>query len=119
MIYELTEPQYNKIVRFWKYINAIEEQLHNHKKTIYAYLGYTNLYNNEINWNSHDVMRAENDLLEQDEISVHSSELLSKLDYYNNEYEKYINSIGFELGDRLQSETLFQLLNMGIAIDDY
>lgn len=119
MIYELTEPQYNKIVRFWKYIDAIEKQLNKHKKTINEYLGYTNLYKNEINWNSYDVIAAENELLEQDEISVHSSELLSKLNYYNSEYEKYINSIGFELCDHSQSETLFQLLNMGIIIDDY
>ena len=119
MIYELTEQQYNKIVRFWKYIDNIEKQLNKHMKTINEYLGYNNSYDNSINWNSHDVMRAENELLEQDEIYIHSSELLSKLDYYNCEYEKYINSIGFELGDHSQSETLFQLLNMGIIIDDY
>ena len=119
MIYELTEPQYNKILRFWKYIDAIEKQINKHKKTINEYLGYDNSYDNSIIWNSHDVIRAENELLEQDEIFVHSSELLSKLNYYNSEYEKYINSIGFELGDRSQSETLFQLLNMGIIIDDY
>ena len=116
MIYELTEQQYNKIVRFWKYIDNIEKQLNNHMKTINEYLGYND---NIINWNSRDVMSAENDLLEQDEISIHSSILLSKLDYYNCEYEKYINSIGFEFGDHSQSEPLFQLLNMGIVIDDY
>lgn len=116
MIYELTEQQYNKIVRFWKYIDHIEKQLNKHKKIIHEYLGYND---NSINWNSQDVMRAENDLFEQDEITIHSSELLSKLNYYNSEYEKYIQSIGFKLGDYSQSETLFQLLNFGIIIDDY
>lgn len=119
MIYELTEQQYNKIVRFWKYINNIEKELNNLKIIINDHLGYSNVYDDGFNWKCHETMYAENELYEQEIISTRSLDLLSKLDYYNNQYESYVNSIGFELGDYRQSETLFQLLNNGIVIDDY
>lgn len=117
MINELTEQQYNKILRFWKHIKNIEKQLDELEPIICNYMGYSEA--DEINWKGYEVSRAEHDLYEQDMISTKSSELLSKLDYYNNEYVAYINSIGFVLGDYSQSEILFQLLNHGIIIDAY
>lgn len=119
MIYELSEQQYNKVVRFWKHINNIEKKLKILKIIISEFLGYCEYDYDEINWNDYNVMDAENTLYEQEIISTKSSELLSQLAYYENEYKKYINSIGFELGNYSQSETLFQLLNTGIVIDDY
>jgi hypothetical protein len=119
MIYELSEQQYNKVVRFWKHINNIEKKLKKLQTAIYNFLGYCNYYDYGINWNDYNVMYAENTLYEQEIISTKSADLLSQLAYYENEYKKYINSIGFELGNYSQSETLFQLLNTGIVIDDY
>ncbi len=43
--------------------------------------------------------------------------LRGKLNYHQQEYEKYINYIGFKLNDRTYDETLFNLLNNGIVLD--
>ena len=44
-------------------------------------------------------------------------EIKSKLNYYQQEYEKYLDSIGLELNDRTYDEILFNLLNNGIILD--
>lgn len=118
MIHELSKKQYNKVVRFWKHINHIKKQLKILKIIISEYLGYCDYDYDEINWNSYEVMDAENILYEKEIIPTKSSEFLSQLAYYETEYEKYINSIGFELGNYRQSETLFHLLNHGFYIGD-
>ena len=56
-------------------------------------------------------------LILYEKLDIYIQKLRDKLIYYQQEYEKYINYIGFELNDRTYDETLFNLLNNGIVLD--
>ena len=74
----LNPKQYNKICKYWKFMNDTSYKLEHE----YAYM---------------------------------DQEYTELLIYYEQEYEKYINSIGFELRNRTYDELLFHLLNEGIV----
>lgn len=49
--------------------------------------------------------------------TMHEYELLNaKLDYFEEEYAKYIHKLGYQLKDKSQNEQLYQLLNNGINL---
>lgn len=92
----LTRIQYNKICKYWKVIDNISCKLSG-----FDYLQYCSSHYRQ-----------------EQELSTYIENLKGKITYYEQEYEKYINSIGFVLNDRTYDEELFQLLNNGIVLDE-
>jgi len=103
----LTPVQYNKICKYWRYINKVSCKLENFDYSQYKYY--------------HEYADDEETITEcinyNNEIYNYREKLKGKLIYYQKEYEKYINSIGFELINRTYDEILFNLLNDGIVLD--
>ena len=84
----LTSIQYNKICKYWRFIHELSYKLEHF------------------------------DYSDDDEEAITDSyfeKVKEKLNYQQQEYEKYIISIGFELGNRTYDEKLFDLLNNGIV----
>jgi hypothetical protein len=103
----LTTKQYNKIIKYWTYINKISHKIKNFDYSKYEW--YEEYSDDE----EHII-----------ECKTHNKKLDDKIDqlywhscYYYQEYEKYINSIGYELNNRTYDEILFNLLNDGIVLD--
>ncbi len=102
----LTFNQYNKICKYWKIIEKIS-----HKINQFKYVKYK----------TYDVYDDEEEILKcikyNKKLDKYFEEQNGKLNYFQQEYEKYINSIGFKLNDRTYDESIFSLLNDGIVID--
>jgi hypothetical protein len=99
--------QYNKICKYWRFINEISYKLENFDYSKYeSYQEY-----------SDDEETISRCIERNNKLDRCLEKLKEKLNYYQQEYEKYINSIGFELGNRTYDEILFNLLNDGIILD--
>ena len=104
----LTQIQYNKICKYWKFIDKFLHQLNN--------FDYENKY------------RRYDEFLDNEEIIYECIEHNKKLDnlqleiknwlkYYYEQYELYLVSIGIRLCDNAQDEVLFNLINNGVILD--
>jgi hypothetical protein len=91
----LTELQYNKICKYWKYIDKYSHKLYKleHNSSLY-------MLSDEYSKDDYFYMEK----------------LKNKLTYYQQEYERYINNIGFTLNNETYDEHLFNLLNNGIVL---
>jgi|688.fasta_scaffold351740_2 hypothetical protein len=99
--------QYNKICRYWRFINEASYNLDNFDYS--RYMSYQDY--------SDDEETILNCINNNTKLDRSLEKLKGKLTYYQEEYERYINSIGFELGNRTYDEILFNLLNDGIILD--
>ena len=102
----LSQIKYNKICKYWSIIENITYKLDN-----FNFKRYETDYKEEddkeyIKGNAHNK-----------KIDSYHEKLVCKLKYYKQEYEKYINKIGFELNDQTYDEYLFNLLNNGIVLN--
>jgi len=126
----LTLFQYNKICKYWRCINKTSYKIKHfdyskfdkytenmssvsylYKETYDEYEAYADdaydLYDDEILPDWIKYCRAR----------IALKKLKKRLIYYEQEYEKYIQSIGFELNDASYDERLFNLLNNGIIVE--
>lgn len=103
----LTTIQYNKICKYWKLIDKISYKLDNFDYSKYKWY--------------EDFSDDEETILEfieyNEKLDGYIEKLRGKLNYYQQEYEKYINYIGFTLNNRTYDDVLFELLNNGIVLD--
>lgn len=104
----LTKIQYNKINKYWEIINKISYKLENFDYSKYMSYEY---------YSDDDEETIIECLKNNKKIDNYKEKLEGKFTYYQQEYEKYINSIGFELNDTTYDEHLFNLLNNGIILD--
>ena len=103
----LNPNQYNKICKYWKFINETSYKLEHFDYSKYqSYQEY-----------SDDEEVISECIKCNKKLDNYVEKLRGRLNYYQNEYEKYINSIGFELSNRTYDEILFNLLNDGIVLD--
>ena len=103
----LTTIQYNKICKYWKVFEKISYKLENFNYSNYRYY-------EEFSDDEETILEC---IEHNGRLDIYIQKLRGKLIHYQQEYEKYINSIGFELNDRTYDETLFNLLNNGIVLD--
>ena len=103
----LSQIQYNKICKYWKIIEK------------YSYKVEHFNYNNYKSYEkySDDEERSKECIENNKRIDDNLQKIKNKLNYYEQEYEKYINTIGFELNNRNYDEHLFNLLNNGMILD--
>ncbi len=85
-IAELSYSQYQKILRFWRLIEATEKCKYDLAERMYRL----------------------------EDVPYFGVE--QQLQYWEQEYKAYIERIGFRLGDREMSEPLFQLINQGVIM---
>ena len=102
----LNPSQYNKICKYWKFMNDTLYKLEHVK---YVYKDYQEYSDDE-----EHITRC---TTYNRKVDRYHEKNRGMLNYYQQEYEKYINSIGFELGNRTYDEILFHLLNEGIVLD--
>ena len=104
----LTVKEYNNICKYWRLIEKYTQLLKNfdHSK----YKKYENYLDDE------------EELLESiyynKKLRNKWSMIEGKIKYYEEEYEKYVNKIGYKLSDQTQNEILFNLLNNGLIMDN-
>jgi len=103
----LTAIQYNRICKYWKVFEKISYKLENFNYSNYRYY-------EEFSDDEETILEC---IEHNEKLDIYIQKLRGKLIYYQQEYEKYINYIGFELNDRTYDETLFNLLNNGIVLD--
>ena len=92
--------QYNKICKYWRIIEKYKSKIEN-----FDYSKY---------WSYEEYTDDEDSIIECIEHNKHITNRYKKLEgrlmYYESEYIKYINNLGYELNDRMQSEYLFNLI---------
>jgi len=103
----LTTIQYNKICKYWKVFEKISYKLDNINYSKYkSYEEFSDDEETILEYVEHNK-----------KLDNYIEKLKGELIYHQQEYETYINSIGFKLNDITYDETLFNLLNNGIIID--
>jgi hypothetical protein len=103
----LNQRQYDTICKYFKII----ERLNKEKKI----LDQTSRYQTYDYWSDDDYILKCIDY--NNRLNNQYKEIQDKLIYYEQEYNKYINKIGFKLNDTTQDEHLFNLLNNNILLD--
>lgn len=105
-----TEKQYKTICRYWSVINSLTTKLANFNYSDYRYYSETS--------DDEDCIR---ECLEYNKIRTkYLDNLDGKLQYFENEYAKYLHSIGVKQNDQTQDDVLFHFINNGITFpDDY
>ena len=104
----LSVKQYNVICKYWRIIETYRSKLENFDYS--KYTSYEEFTDDEetiaecIEHNNH--------------ISKRYEKLEGRLNYYEQEYVKYVNNIGYNFNDQTQNEHLFNLLNNGIILDN-
>ncbi len=105
----LNVKQYNIIVKYWKIIEKYKSKLKN--------FHYSNKYMSYEEFTD-DEETIEECIKHNTSVSEHFKKLQGLLNYYEQEYENYINKIGYNLNEQNQNEHLFNLLNNGILLDN-
>ena len=110
-IQELTYSQYQKILRFWRLIEETRLKIETQGERVARYC-------NPISWlySDWDLMVVNGELVDTNPELERYNGLQQQLALWEQEYETYIKRIGFQFGDRLMTEPLFQLINQGIII---
>jgi len=103
----LTTIQYNKICKYWKVFEKYSYKLDNFDYS--KYRSYEEFSDDE-----ETILEC---IEHNKKLDNYIEKLRGKLIYQQQEYEKYINHIGFKLNDRTYDEILFNLLNNGIVLD--
>ena len=101
----LTQIQYNSICKYWRIINKLNSQIENFD---YSMIHKTACVLCTFDSNSCTICLSNNPYIKL------LNKLKGKLQYYQEEYEKYITKSGFKFSDQTQDEALFQLINNGI-----
>ena len=103
--------QYNTILKYWSIIESLKNKvekfnnLHNNY-TMYAYSDY--------HYEKEDIDRS---YTMRFKLENYYDNLMGKLQYFEEEYKKYVFNIEYELNNQNYDETLFNLLNNGIIIE--
>ncbi len=107
----LDQNQYNKICKYWSFINKFSSKIEDFDYSKYIYTSSLD--------SSDDEESIRTKIIKHGKIIDYQLEKLKGiLKFYQQEYEKYINSIGFELNNRTYDEILFTFLNDGIILND-
>jgi uncharacterized FAD-dependent dehydrogenase len=103
----LTATEFNKIIKYWKYIEKLTAKIEGFNYSIYQ--NYEDF--------SDDDETIESVKRHNNRLDVIIENLRGKLRNYERSYEDYVKRLGYKLNDRSQDEVLFNLLNNGIIIN--
>ncbi len=117
----LSQSQYNRILKYWKLIGDTSDKLEQYEDYDYnIYIYDTAKHCGRSGMNKYNDMTLGQALglrHNRKQINKELYRLRGLLAYYQQEYEKYIKTIGYTLDDRTYDEKLFNILNNGILID--
>jgi hypothetical protein len=104
----LNAKQYNVICKYWRLIEKYKSKIENFDYSNYScYEEFTD-----------DEETIAECVEHNNRISKRYEKLEGRLNYYEQEYENYVNNIGYKFNDQTQNEHLFNLLNNGILLDN-
>jgi hypothetical protein len=105
----LSRLQYDKIYKYWDVMNKLEYKI--------EHFDFSRLQSVAHLYDLYEFDEYYYEIVEKnEEIHAELRDLKGRLQYIQNEYNKYIHCIGYSFNDRLMNERLFQLINSGVLI---